>query len=176
MDLCQCRTHASFSEENGVRTLTLDPVEIQFYDLTVKLQTRVIFEEGSSEIRIEREILEMSNPEAEVTLNEYMVACYGTTEYPEDMTGIKLSVTGGAEEKSIDYAYKCREASVTGATASEAVIPAIETKVSLRTDAKEADCYIREGYAFSPMFTLGMKKQVKDKEVVSTWLKLEKAN
>ncbi|MBQ8913007.1 MAG: hypothetical protein IJ054_03060, partial [Lachnospiraceae bacterium] len=176
VDLCQCRTHASFSEENGVRTLTLDPVDIEFYDLTVKLQTKVIFKEGSSDIQIERHILEMSNPDAEVTLNEYMVACYGTTEYPEDMTGITLKVKGGSEEKSIDYAYKCREADVVGATTAEAVIPAIETKVSLKTESKEADCYIREGYAFSPMFTLGVKKQVKAKEVFSTWLKVEKAN
>ena len=58
--------------------------------LLLRLQTRLLFEEGSSNIKIERNILEMSNPDAEVTINEYMVACYGTTEYPEDMTGITL--------------------------------------------------------------------------------------
>ena len=40
------------------------------------------FEEGSSRIRIERTILEMSDPNAEVEINEYMVACYGTTTLP----------------------------------------------------------------------------------------------
>ena len=67
--------------EGKTRILTLDPVTIEFKDLTVKLQTKEYFEEGSSNIRIERHILEMSDPTAEVTLNEYMVACYGTTEY-----------------------------------------------------------------------------------------------
>ena len=113
---------------------------------------------------------------AVVDLNEYIVACYGTTEYPEDMTSLTLTCKGKGEEKKIDYAYKCREAEIEGADSVEAVIPPIETKVSMRTSDEKATGYIREGYAFSPMFTLGYKMTLKDKEVVSTWLKLEKAN
>lgn len=48
----------------------------------------------------------MSDPDAEVTIDEYMVACYGTTEYPEDMTSVVLKCEG-ADEKTIHYAYKC---------------------------------------------------------------------
>lgn len=118
----------------------------------------------------------MSNPGADVTINEYMVACYGTTEYPEDMTGITLSLNKGSETKSLDYEYKCREEVMAGAESASAAIPAIETKVSLSTDAKDAEGYIREGYAFSPMFTLGYQKKISDKEVFATWLNLEKAN
>ena len=36
----------------------------------------------------------MSDPDAEVYLDEYITACYGTTEYPEDMTGITLTCEG----------------------------------------------------------------------------------
>lgn len=179
VDLCLCRTKAHFSEEKDAagkvtRILTLDPVDIEFDGLTVKLQTKEYFEEGSGAIRIERNILEMSDPTAKVEINEYMVACYGTTEYPEDMTGITLTAKGDATE-TITYEYKCREASVAGAKEVSAVIPAIETKVSLTTE-NDAGGYIREGYAFSPMFTLGYKKTVSDKEVFSTWLNLEKAD
>ena len=179
VDLCLCRTKAHFSEEKKadgkvVRILTLDPVEIEFDGLTLKLQTKEYFEEGSSAIRIERNILEMSDPTAKVEINEYMVACYGTTEYPEDMTGITLKVKGETAE-TISYAYKCREASLAGAKEVSAVIPAIETKVSMTTE-DDTEGYIREGYAFSPMFTLGYKKTVSEKEVFSTWLNLEKAN
>ena len=176
VDLCLCRTHASFSQEGNTRILTLDPVDIEFYDLTVKLQTKIYFEEGASNIKIERNILEISNPDAEVTINEYMVACYGTTEYPEDMTGIKLSLSKDSETKSLEYEYKCREELMAGANSVSAVVPAIETKVSLSTDAKDVEGYIREGYAFSPMFTLGYQKKISDKEVFATWLNLEKAN
>ncbi len=127
MDLCLCRTKAHFLKEGNTHILTLDPVEIAFYDLTVKLQTVISFEEGSSEIKTERKILEMSDPNAEVEIDEYRVACYGTTEYSEDMLGITLSCTKDG-----------------------------------RTEG--AAGYVREEYAFSPMFTLGYTAKVKDKE------------
>ena len=181
VDLCLCRTKAHFSEEDmgdgrKKRVLTLDPVDIEFYDLTLKLQTRILFTEGSSDIQIERKVLEMSDPDAKVELNEYMVACYGTTEYPEDMTGITLSCKKGGEEKKLSYEYKCREEDMEGADCVSGVIPPIETRVSMSMDKKEAKGYVREGYAFSPMFTLGYSTEISDKEVVSTWLRLEKAD
>ena len=182
VDLCLCRTKAQFSEETisddgkKTRILTLQPVDIEFRNLTVKLQTKIYFEEASSAIRIERSVLSMSDPDAAVELNEYMVACYGTTEYPEDMTPITLTCHGEDGDKVIHYAYQCREEQMPGAESVSAVIPPIETKVSLYSDKKEATGYIKEGYAFSPMFTLGITTQLKDKEVVSTWLKLQKAN
>ncbi len=174
VDLCLCRTKAHFSQEGTTRILTLDPVTIEFSDLKVTLQTKEYFEEGSGSIRIERTILNMSRPDTSVELNEYMTACYGTTEYPEDMSGILLRCEG-AEEKAISYEYRCREESLTGASAVSAVIPAIETKVSM-TASDTALGYIKEGYAFSPMFTLGYKKNITDKEMFSTWLRLEKAD
>lgn len=174
VDLCLCRTKAHFSQEGTTRILTLDPVTIEFSDLKVTLQTKEYFEEGSGSIRIERTILNMSRPDTSVELNEYMTACYGTTEYPEDMSGILLRCEG-AEEKAISYEYRCREESLTGASAVSAVIPAIETKVSM-TASDTALGYIKEGYAFSPMFTLGYKKKITEKERFATWLRLEKAD
>ena len=182
VDLCLCRTKAHFSEEPNAdgqgktRILTLDPVDIEFYDLTVKLQSRILFEEGSSDIRIERNILEMSKPDAEVEINEYIVCCYGTTEYSEDMNGITLCCAGEQETKTITYAYKCREESLAGAKEVSAVIPPIETKVSLSAQGKDFTGYVKEGYAFSPMLTLGYTTTLKNKEVFATCLKVEKAN
>lgn len=175
IDLCQCRTHATFEESDGERRLVLAPVDLEFYDLTIKLQTIVAFPEGGGDIRIERHILEMSNPDAEVTINEYVVACYGITEYPEDMTCITLDAVKDGKSNELKYAYKCRECSVEGADEVSALIPPIHTKVSMTCD-NEATGYYREGYAFSPMFTLGYTSTIKNKEVFSTWLKVEKAN
>ena len=175
VDLCLCRTKAHFSETEDAKILTLDPVDIEFYDLTVKLQTVITFEKGSSAIKFERKILSMSDPSAEVTINEYMVGCYGTTEYPEDMTGITLSVEGGKTPDSLKYEYKCRELSSEGGGKAVATIPAIDTRVSLETK-DDAKVYIREGYAFSPMYTLGMTKKISEGEDITTWLNLEKAD
>ena len=176
VDLCLCRTKAHFSETEDAKILTLDPVDIEFYDLTVTLQTVITFEKGSSAIKYERKILKMSDPDKEVTINEYMVGCYGTTEYPEDMTNISLDVKGGDSEGSLKYEYKCRELVSVGGSEAGALIPDIDTLVSLKTDASDASVYIREGYAFSPMYTLGMNKKITEGEVVTTWLNLAKAN
>lgn len=180
VDLCLCRTKAQFSEEviedgKKTRILTLEPVDIEFVNLTVKLQTKILFCEGSQDIEIQRHVLEMSDPSAVVELDEYMVACYGTTEYAEDMTSLVLSVNGKDETKTIDYAYKCREESLEGAESVSCVVPPIQTKVSMRASKEDAVGYVKEGYAFSPMFTLGYVTTLKNADMVSTWLKLEQA-
>lgn len=176
VDLCLCRTKAHFSQEGTDRILTLDPVEIVFADLTVKLQTVLTFTQASGAIRIDRHILSMSDPDADVTINEYMTACYGTTEYAEDMTGLTLCVEQGESREEIAYAYRCRELSRENAKRVSCTLPAIATYVSMTCRGREQAGYIREGYAFSPMFTLGYTGKLCDKEVFTTWLNLEKAN
>ena len=154
----------------------MDPVEIEFSDLTVKLETVITFAEGSSSIRIDRNVLEMSDPEADVTINEYMVGCYGTTEYTEDMSSLTLCAEKGAEKTELSYEYRCREAAVEEADKVSCTLPPIDTVVSMTCEGREKEGYFKEGYAFSPMFTLGYTGKLRDKEVFSTWLNLEKAN
>lgn len=174
VDLCLCRTKATFEHIANNRILTLKPVDIKFSNLSIKVQTRYIFVEGSSEILTEREIIETSDPTADVEFKEYLTACYGTTEYPEDMTCVRLKAVGRNETKVIDYAYKCREEAVKDAAFVQAEVSKINTRVIFKGE----DCLgiIREGYAFSPMFTLMVTKNVKAGEAMRTWLKLEKAN
>ena len=173
-DLCLCRTKAHFSQEGTERVLTLDPVEIVFRDLRLTLQTVIRFPEGGSGVRIERHVLSMSDPTAEVTLNEYMVGCYGTTEYAEDMTSLTLRVEAGEDSKEIAYAYRCREASALNAERVSCSLPPIKTRVTLEAEGRDKCGYVREGYAFSPMFTLGYTGTLREKEVFATWLRLER--
>ncbi|MCX7680526.1 MAG: hypothetical protein N2508_00930 [Anaerolineae bacterium] len=176
VDLCTCRTLASFSEEGDTRIVTLDPVEIEFADFTIRVQSVFRFAEGTGEIEMIRRIIETTDPQAEVTIDEYITACYGTTEYPEDLTGVKLTVTGTSGTESIEYAYKCREAEVAGVTLAEAIVPQVDTRLTMRTDATDAIGYFREGFAFSPMYTIGIRKTVVGKGELRTWLKVEKAS
>lgn len=174
-DLCLCRTKAHFSDEGAVRTLTLDPVELKLSDLNATIQTVFRFAEGSAAIEVQRRVLSVSKPGAGLHFSEYITACYGTTEYPEDMTGITLCVGTDSTAETIEYAYRCREATAGHATFARAVMPQIQTRVSL--ESRDADSgFIREGYAFSPMFTLGMEAERGEKETFTTWLRLEKAN
>lgn len=174
VDLCLCRTKAHYKEEGIRHIITLDPVTIEFSDLSMEIVSKFIFEEGSSKIEIIREVTDSSDPEAKVELNEYITACYGTTEYPEDMSHIILSVSNRQEKKELQYEYKCREAELKEAENASAVIPEIETKVEVLSDGESVTGYYREGYAFSPMFTLGMKKEIQKGQVMRTWLSLQK--
>ena len=175
-DLCLCRTHARYSENGNDRVLTLDPVEIEFSDLTLTLVSTFTFTEASGEILISRKITSMSRPDAVVHLNEYITACYGTTEYPEDMNGIILKCIGRDETKGLVYKYKCREESVQAVRKVEATVPPIHTRVSMLPRQGEFTGYIREGYAFSPMFTLGLASDLSNNQEIITCLKLEKAD
>jgi hypothetical protein len=176
VDLCTCRTLARFSEEADTRIVTLDPVVIEFAALTIKVQSVFRIGEGTGEIEIIRKILETTDPQAEVTIDEYLTGCYGTTEYPEDLTGIRLTLKGSAGNETIEYAYRCRQAQMAGIFRTEAVVPQVDTRLAMQTDARAADGYFREGFAFSPMFTLGIKKAVKGTGELRTRLKIEKAS
>jgi hypothetical protein len=179
VDLCACRTQASFSEDGDTRIVTLDPVDIEFAKFTVKVQSIFRLAEGTGEIEIVRKIVSSTDPSAHVTIDEYVTACYGTTEYPEDLTGVKLTAAGASGTESIDYAYKSREAAVDGVRSVEAVVPQVDTRLSMRSDAADpagTTGYVREGIAFSPMYTLGIKKTVTGTGELRTWLKVEKAS
>ncbi len=176
VDLCLCRTKAKYSKDGKNRVLTLEPVEIEFSDLNIKLVSSFVFKEDSGEITIFRRIIETSKPGATVHLNEYITACYGTTEYPEDLSGITLQCLGRDGSKGLVYEYKCREEKMRSVNRVEAIIPQVNTKLSVFPVNDIMDGYIREGYAFSPMYTLGLTKNLKVNEEMVTCLKVAKAD
>ena len=175
VDLCTCRTQASFSKVGDTRVVTLEPVTLDFADFNVRVQTIFRMTEGSGEIEIVRRVLDSTRPDVELSIDEYVTACYGTTEYPEDLTGVRLSLSGAAGSETIDYAYRCREAELPEVACVEAVVPQVDTRLSLRAEG-QAQGYLREGFSFSPMYTLGIKKTVREKGELRTWLKVEKAS
>ena len=176
VDLALCRTKAHFSQEGRDRILTLDPVEITFSDVNVTIRTVITFSEGDSSIRIDRKVLSVSDPEAEIGIREYMVGCYGTTEYTEDMSSLTLFLARERSVKTIPYEYRCREEKMRNAEQAACVLPPIRTEVSMYCEGRDKVGYIQEGYAFSPMFTIGFTGSLKEKEVFTTWLRLQRAD
>jgi hypothetical protein len=176
IDLCLCRTKARYSQEGKRRMLTLDPVDLEFADLTATLASTITFTEDTGEIRFTRKITAMSKPAAAVHINEYITACHGTTEYPEDLSGIVLKCVGSEGIKEIVYKYKCREEAMKNVTKVEAIVPHVDTRVSLLPVSGGVGGYFREGYAFSPMFTLGLTGELHANEEMTTCLRLEKAD
>jgi hypothetical protein len=176
LDLSACRTHGHFSETDGVKTLTLDPVTLEFSDLTIQLVTTIRFPKKTGEIWISRKVVSASRPDAQVVVDEYITSCYGTNEYPEDLTGVRLTVTGAnGQTHVLDYAYKCREIFQEDARQVAGLVYQVNTLMTMLPGSPAVSGYVREGYAFSPNLTLGMQKTIGINEELLTCLKVAKA-
>jgi len=111
-----------------------------------------------------------------VEVDEFLTSCWGTTEYPEDLTGCLLSVVGkDGSRHDLNYEYRCREFAAENVKCVEAVIPHVQTKVSLIPTEENCRGYYEEGYSFAPNLKIGISKTVRLNEELMTCLKVEKA-
>ncbi len=172
VDLALERAKATCTkDERGDTVLTVDPVTVEFSDCAVKVVSRIVFEKGKGRIRFEREIVD--NPSnAEITIEEYFVGAFGTTEYQADMKGMTLLVENKEKKEEISLDYRCREIGLENATRVKAIIPQIDTTVEVEGDNDKG--LFEEAHAFSPTFRLSLYKTLK-KGGMTTWLNLGKA-
>ena len=84
--------------------------------------------------------------------------------------------TLGVDGEQLNYAYQCRELSGENAGTVWCKLPPIKTLVGMECQGRDKAGYVKEGYAFSPMFTLGYTGTLKEKEAFTTWLKLKRAD
>jgi len=176
VDISSCRSTGVYSEGKDCRILGVKPVEIEFNNLTVKLATTYTFKENTGEILISRKIVGLSDPLAKVEVDEFLASCWGTNEYPEDLTGCTLTVIGKDKSRnSLNYEYRCREYSAENVECVEAVIPQVQTKVSLIPSSDRCKGYYEEGYSFAPNIKIGIIKKIGLNEELVTCLKVEKA-
>jgi hypothetical protein len=82
--------------------VTLDTAHVEFEELTIGVQSIFRMEEGTGEIEIVRRVVRTTDPDAEVTIDEYLTACYGTTEYSGVFNGVRPSVRSPSGTESID--------------------------------------------------------------------------
>ena len=158
-------------DDKGNTVLTVDPVEVEFSDCAVKIVSRIVFEKGEGRIRFEREIVD--NPSnADITIEEYFVGGFGTTEYQADMRGMTLFVENGKGKEEISFDYRCREVSLENATKVTAIIPQVDTIVEIEGDNDKG--LFEEGHAFSPTYKLSLYKTLQ-KGRMTSWLNLRKA-
>jgi len=176
IDLCTCRTKCASIERDGATTcVRLTPARLEFADgLTAAIETTYRFT-GAGRIAIERRLADLSDPGAELHVREYVKACYGTTEYPEDLCGAVLSVFGDSEE-TIEYGYRSRTIATKNATAVAALMPQIDCEMRLEAMDGPTDCgRAVEGFLFSPYFTLTLEGELKQGRSFRTCLCLSKA-
>ncbi len=171
LDLANARVKvAEVARSEHETALRLTPARLTFSDGTsISIETIYRFL-GGGKILIERKRLEGEDAQAQ----EYVKACYGVTEYPEDLRDVILTVAG-KNPRELRYEYRSREIGSEAVTAVAARIPQIQTKISLEADvcARESGSAI-EGYLFSPYFTLTLNGALRTGKVLRTWLKIEK--
>lgn len=165
-DLCMYPSKIGEVRRDGNAVeLELTPVTIRFTDgFYLKLQTCYTFL-NDGEIIITRKILEKSDENVQIQLTEYVKGCYGFTEYPEDMKGIKLS----ADDKQVfNYTYGDKRVVTKEGRKLGVSIPQITTEVifgslSIKPDYTE----IADGTLFSPFYTMKLYYTMTDREVKS---------
>ena len=175
IDLGTCRTKCAAiqTDDEGIH-VKLTPAKLTFERLNAAVETVYHFT-GGGRIIIERQVTELSDPNAELVLTEYFKGCYGTTEYPENMHGITLRVEGASDE-TLTFAYKCRALETADARRVSAVIPPVRTEVSLEAlDGNAATGRAEEGFLFNPFYVLSMTKTVGPERSMRTCLSVAKA-
>src|SRR6185295_10844486 len=93
------RTQCKHEQRADGEAVVLEPVEIAFKDVTVKVQTTVTIKKGG-EIAVTRQIVGSSLPDAEFEIVEYMNGVFGTTEYPTDLRKVRMEAHKGKENVS----------------------------------------------------------------------------
>lgn len=176
IDFCKLRAKiAGVDRAEEATTVTLTPIHFRFASgLEGNLVTRYHFLSGGV-TRIERSIMDLSYPAAELTLSEYFKGAPGRTEYPEDLRGIRLAVNGAAPAET-DFDYSGTELISLGATSVSAWVPQTNTHVKLCADGETQSGTIRIGHLFSPYFTLILTHQLKGNGTILTCLNLTHIN
>lgn len=174
-DLCDYPTRVAKTHiEEGLTEIILAPVEVHFSTGTATLETSYRIS-PHGEIHILRRMLATSGLEEHLQATEYVKGCYGVTEYPEDLKGITLAVSGD-EEKALPYQYCSGSITTTGGTSTRATIPQLGVCFELKTESvNSAVATASDGYLFSPFYTLELRGALACGEEMKTCLTLTKA-
>ena len=172
-DLCRYPARVANVIRDGAEVeLVLTPVKISFTDgFTVKMQTLYRFS-GDGRIIVIRRLLEKSEPNAKVQLTEYVKGCYGFTEYPENMKGIRLSSDDG---QTLDYTYGDKSIRTEKGNRVWATIPQITTELTLGALSMKPDwTEIADGTLFSPFYTMKLRYTLTNTQEVKSCLTVRK--
>ena len=170
------RTQGKITQDGERTTFTLEPVTFRFADaLTADLVTCYHFLPGGM-VTIEREIVSISDVEADLTLSEEFLGIYGTVEYSADLQDITLHVTQAENTTTLDhYQYQGRDATLENVDEVGVTIPDINIVLRWKPDGP-ASGTIQEAELFTMMYILKLARPVIHGKVYRSWLKLENTN
>jgi len=162
------RTQCDFRKEGGDYLAIMNPVELDFGDLTAACMTKVVFR-GAGAIEMQRTIA-CAVPDCEFEVLDFLNGTCGTTEYPTDMRNVILGYIGAQGDNQLKFAYTGRSVEVPEVDQVYACVPDAGTRIVLSPGRKPAAGLVRDGIVTGPMYTLGIRNKVKAGEVSRTCL------
>ncbi len=153
--------------------LTLKPITLELGGVELTIQT-VYTVDDSRDIQITRKLLSVSDPNVTVTLREILKASVGTTQYPEDLRGIVLTLEddAGTTLAHIPFEYRQRVAASEAAKAAVCVLPGLNARLALTGGFTHAQ--IEEGRMFDPFFTLKGSAELTEGEALDVCLTISR--
>lgn len=163
----------SVQNQDGTIHLQLTSAQLHFSNgISAVIDT--FYEITDATLRIHRALRELSQGAQKLRLTEYVKGCWGTTEYPESLKGVSLSLEGqNGKRTAIEFAYLGRTQQLPNAVCASAYIPELQTKLALRPD-KPCVAAVAEGYLFNPYYTLSSTRELKQGEEMVTCLSVLK--
>lgn len=127
----------------------------------------------SGRVRIERRLVALSDAAAEAEITESFGGCFGTTEYPEDLRGVRLIANGaeGAVAGELAFDYRGREV-VAEARTVAAEVPQAGVRIALEADGAAGRGGLWEGVLFKPYYRISLSTRIHLNTPSITWLTL----
>lgn len=149
------------------------PAVVEAAGVTAKVVSRWHADDSGS-ILLEREVIGLSDPTAELAITEWFGGCFGTTEYPEDLRGVRLHAedADGGEIAALDFNYSSAESVVASPTVVCAKVPQAGVEVRLHTETPAHEGKLSDGWLFSPYYNLRISQKVHPHQPSRTWLTL----
>jgi len=165
------RCETVFENQKGFQT---DVATVKFGESGfAKIQLEIRFPEDGK-VQIERKILEVQGTDGDkLHITEYVKACHGVIDYPEDQSSVEIGIISGTPE-SLNYRYKRRKRFQPKVDGVWAELPPVNARMELSPlDAEEWGGGVEEGILFNPYFTLTLSRIVKSKTSSKVCLSLK---
>jgi len=166
------RCNVSF-DEKGCPVVEFLPVTLKLGGTFATVESRALFP-GKGEIIFERHVTDIIGECDSIILTETHRGTYGTTEYQENMKGIKLKLYNKQNElcHSIIYNYETRQIITDEPGAAAVEIPRMNVRTELIPMDGADSGEIEEGCLFAPNYFLRISKKVKKGGKLTVCLKM----
>lgn len=169
------RVRAHVRRDGEALIVEADPAVVDFPGGSARIVSRWRFDRGSS-IRLERDIISLEGKApADLAISEWLSGAFGTTEYSEGLKGVLLSArtAGGSELGRLPFTYGGAQSVHAGAQTARVQIPQARVAAEFQAPAP-ATATLKDGWLFSPAYSILLRQSARLGVPVVTLLTLEK--